>query len=245
MKTRYLQVAFALSLAAVLAGCGGGDDVESDRSNTESARQATEPTAGVRTRAGEQAAPADDRTEPSEDAQTADDDREEMAEDMAEDTAEDMSAQTDEPTASVDDSAGDDSATASAGDSGDPCVVDVEVGDSIAYSRDSITVPSSCESVTINMAHTGSLPREAMGHNWVLVPASAVQAIGSAGGAAGMENDYLPDDDRIVAASDLIGGGQSTSLTFSLDDLDDGTDYAYVCTFPGHWSVMRGTFTVE
>ena len=124
-------------------------------------------------------------------------------------------------------------------------MVNVEVGDSIAYSRDSISVPSSCSSVTINLEHTGSLPREAMGHNWVLVPADAVQAIGMAGMSAGMESGYLPDDDRIVAATDLIGGGESTSVTFAVGDLDEGTDYAYVCTFPGHWSAMRGTFSIE
>jgi azurin len=55
----------------------------------------------------------------------------------------------------------------------------------------------------------------------------------------------VPDDDRIVAATDVIGGGESTSVTFSLDELEDGVDYAYVCTFPGHWSVMRGPFSVE
>ncbi|NKI36479.1 azurin [Wenzhouxiangella sp. XN79A] len=138
----------------------------------------------------------------------------------------------------------DDDATAG-GDAGDPCVVDVEVGDSLAFSVDSIAVPSSCESVTINLAHTGSLPKEAMGHNWVLAPADALDAIGQAGMSAGADNDYVPDDDRIVAATEIIGGGERTSVTFSLDDLADGVDYAYVCTFPGHYSVMRGPFTVE
>jgi azurin len=134
---------------------------------------------------------------------------------------------------------------AAGGDAGDPCVVDVGVGDSIAYSVDSISVPSSCESVTINLTHTGSLPKEAMGHNWVLAPADSLDAIGQAGMSAGPENEYVPDDDRIVAATDVIGGGESTSVTFSLDELEDGVDYAYVCTFPGHWSVMRGPFSVE
>jgi azurin len=197
-------------------------------------------------RAGEMAADAAEQTR--EMAEQAGDEVTQMAEDAGEEMAqmaEEAGDQAEEAMAGAAGTMSMDDDAASSGDSGDPCVVDVQVGDSLAYSVDSISVPSSCESVTINLAHTGSLPKEAMGHNWVLVPADAMDAIGQAGMSAGLDNNYLPDDDRIVAATEIVGGGQRTSVTFSLDDLEDGVDYGYVCTFPGHSTVMRGSFNVE
>ncbi|MDX1571771.1 MAG: azurin [Xanthomonadales bacterium] len=199
----------------LLAGCGSEESSESERS----AAQASEPT--------EQQQSAETGTSMDQPAETQNAEAE-PAQPTEEAMAEPESA---EP--------------ATAGDDNDPCTVTLEVGDSIAYSRNSISVPSTCGSVTVNLTHTGTLPKEAMGHNWVLVPSDALQDIGQAGMDVGPQNDYVPDDDRIVAATGLVGGGQSTSVTFSLADLEAGTAYSYLCTFPGHWSVMRGTFTVE
>ena len=128
---------------------------------------------------------------------------------------------------------------------GDPCTILVTVGDSIAYSAAALSVPSSCASVTVTLNHTGNLPKAAMGHNWVLLPADALDEVGNAGMAAGLEKNYVPDDERIVAATDLVGGGESSAVTFETSALDAGTSYMYVCTFPGHWTIMKGTFTVE
>ncbi|MEE4361809.1 MAG: azurin [Pseudomonadales bacterium] len=125
-----------------------------------------------------------------------------------------------------------------------PCTVAVSVGDALAYDPTTIAVPSSCETVTIQLTHTGRLPKEAMGHNWVLVPTDAMQAVANAGIQAGIERNYTPDDDRIVAATRLVGGGDSASVTFELAALESGVAYSYLCTFPGHWTVMKGTFSV-
>ncbi|MEO0998198.1 MAG: azurin [Pseudomonadota bacterium] len=135
-------------------------------------------------------------------------------------------------------------ADAATGD-GDPCNLSISAGDNISFDKNSMSVPSSCTEVTVTLAHTGNLPAAAMGHNWVLLPTDAVEAVAMAGMNAGVAGNYLPEnDERIIAATDLVGGGESTSVTFSLDALEDGTSYTYVCTFPGHWSIMRGSFTV-
>lgn len=125
------------------------------------------------------------------------------------------------------------------------CEVDVEVGDNLEYSTDVIEVDADCASVTINLAHTGSLPAEAMGHNWVLSAASDFKAIANAGMSAGLEQDYLPaDDERILAATEIVGGGESTSISFSLEGLDPDGSYTYFCSFPGHWAAMNATFRI-
>ena len=125
------------------------------------------------------------------------------------------------------------------------CDIDVEVGDNLEYSTDVIEVDADCESVTINLTHTGSLPAEAMGHNWVLSADSDFKDIANAGMSAGLEQDYLPaDDERIIAATEVVGGGESTSISFSLDGLDPEGSYTYFCSFPGHWAAMNGTFRI-
>ncbi|MEM9172352.1 MAG: azurin [Pseudomonadota bacterium] len=123
------------------------------------------------------------------------------------------------------------------------CTVDIEVGDSLAFSTGAIEVPASCDNVTVNLKHTGTLPKAAMGHNWVLATDADWEAVATAGMAAGVDGNYLPADDaRIIASTKLVGGGESDSITFSTGDMDAGGSYTFFCSFPGHWSVMRGSF---
>ena len=62
--------------------------------------------------------------------------------------------------------------------------------------------------------------------------------------SAGVDHDYLPKDDpRILAHTKLVGGGESTSVTFKTDGLA-GKDLTFFCSFPGHFALMKGSFKV-
>jgi azurin len=125
----------------------------------------------------------------------------------------------------------------------DPCQLEISGSDQMQYDKQVLTVPASCKQVTVTLHHTGNLPREAMGHNWVLVSAADFNAVVSSGTAAGLANDYVqPDDKRVLAHTKTIGGGQTTSVTFPTSVLKPGGDYRYLCTYPGHNALMRGTF---
>ena len=80
-------------------------------------------------------------------------------------------------------------------------------------------------------------------HNWALVEAGTKDAVAIDGLAAGQGNHWLPvNDSRVLGATILLGPGESADATFTAPAA--GT-YQFVCTFPGHNSVMFGDFTVN
>lgn len=122
------------------------------------------------------------------------------------------------------------------------CSTTIEGSDAMQYNVGSITVPSSCSEFTITLRHAGQLPVAAMGHNVVIAQASDREAIASDGVAAGVEGAYIKAGDaRVIAHSKLVGGGETTSVTFPVSKIQGGGPYEFFCSFPGHWTVMRGT----
>lgn len=126
------------------------------------------------------------------------------------------------------------------------CDVTVDANDMMQFSTNTLTVSSSCKEVTLTLNHTGKLPATSMGHNVVIVDTANVQAVGTEGMSAGVDNAYVkPNDARVYAHTKVIGGGESTKITFSLDKMKAGGDYSFFCSFPGHWAIMRGKFVVQ
>jgi azurin len=125
----------------------------------------------------------------------------------------------------------------------DPCQLEISGNDQMQYDKQVLSVSASCTQVTLTLHHAGKLPREAMGHNWVLVSAADFDAVANSGMGAGLANDYVqPGDKRVLAHTKTIGGGQTTNITFPTSILKAGGDYRYLCTFPGHNALMHGTF---
>jgi azurin len=125
----------------------------------------------------------------------------------------------------------------------DPCQLEITANDQMQYDKQSLSASASCTQVTLTLHHAGKLPREAMGHNWVLVSGADYNAVANASMSAGLANDYVqPGDKRVLAHTKVVGGGQTTSVTFPTSGLKAGGDYRYLCTFPGHNALMHGTF---
>lgn len=126
------------------------------------------------------------------------------------------------------------------------CATTIEANDQLQYSLHEMTVDSSCESYSLTLKHTGSLGARVMGHNWVLTASDDYQAVANAGMNATEKNNYVPpNDDRVLAATKIIGGGEETTISFDPSKLEIGGDYTYFCSFPGHYSVMFGKLAVE
>ena len=125
------------------------------------------------------------------------------------------------------------------------CSTEITGNDAMQFDTASIDVPSSCSEFTITLHHAGQMPVAAMGHNVVVSLASDREAIATAGMAAGVEGDYVPAaDPRVIAHTGLVGGGETTSVTFPVSALQGAGPYEFFCSFPGHWAVMRGSIQV-
>ena len=103
------------------------------------------------------------------------------------------------------------------------------------------------EKVSLTLKNTGKLPKIAMGHNLVLLKkgVSAIAFGQKAMGAGANATNPLPDSvkEDVIAGTKLLGPGESDTVSFTAPA--DPGDYEYVCTFPGHFAMMRGTMTVK
>ena len=125
----------------------------------------------------------------------------------------------------------------------DACKLEIAGNDQMQYDKTELSAPASCKQVTVTLHHTGKFPKEAMGHNWVLVNTPDLAAVANAGMGAGAANNYVAAGDaKVLAHTKLVGGGESDSVTFPTSALKAGGDYSFLCTFPGHNAVMRGKF---
>lgn len=98
--------------------------------------------------------------------------------------------------------------------------------------------------ITLTLQHIGKMEKSVMGHNLVILKAGtdinafAMKAIDA------KETDYIPASEKesIIAHTKIIGGGESDTITFTIDE--KGT-YDFICSFPGHVSMMKGKLIVE
>ena len=125
------------------------------------------------------------------------------------------------------------------------CAATVDSTDAMQFTTKSLEVPASCKEFKVTLKHVGKLPKNVMGHNFVLSKPADVNGINADGMKAGADADYVKaGDSRVIAASKLIGGGESTSVTIPVAKLKAGEDYTYFCSFPGHAALMKGTLTL-
>jgi azurin len=100
------------------------------------------------------------------------------------------------------------------------------------------------EDLKVVFTNTGTLPKEAMGHNWVLLKAGTdVNAFATAAMTA-KATEYIPPahKDKVIASTPVLGPKQKAEVAFKAPAA--GT-YTYICSFPGHYMIMRGTLTVK
>ena len=59
---------------------------------------------------------------------------------------------------------------------------------------------------------------------------------------AGSDMKYVPNNDNVIASSDLAMPGETVMLEFKAPSKGN---YEFLCTYPGHSEMMRGYFFVK
>ena len=91
--------------------------------------------------------------------------------------------------------------------------------------------------VTFENKGTGQLP-----HNWVLVKPGK-EASYAAFVVEKADAGYYQDSPDVIAHVDLAPPGGKSETTFTAPS--EPGDYPYICSFPGHYMMMKGTLVVK
>lgn len=102
------------------------------------------------------------------------------------------------------------------------------------------------EEISIRLTTRSQLPATAMSHNFILLEMGMDPDNFSRMSLTAADNDYIAPDleDRVIAATSLLGGGESDTITFTVPD--EPGEYDFLCSFPGHYSGgMTGKLIVQ
>lgn len=85
-------------------------------------------------------------------------------------------------------------------------------------------------------------------HNLLIVQPGAADEVGMAGNEMaktpdGMAKGFIPDSAKILQKTKMLMQGEVETLRFHAPKAPGR--YPYICTFPGHWLVMKGEMLVE
>lgn len=118
----------------------------------------------------------------------------------------------------------------------------VEGNDQMKFNTELIRVKAG-EPLELTLKNVGSMPKESMGHNLVILnPGVDLPTFGGEASAAA-DNEYIPKSSlsSIVAHTKLLGPGEEDKITVTLEK---GV-YSFICSFPGHYGVMQGKIVAE
>ncbi len=118
--------------------------------------------------------------------------------------------------------------------------------DSMQFDTKEFTVKAG-KKVELTFKNVGKLPKLAMGHNLVILkegvnPLKFGQKIMGMGASS---TNPLPKEclEEVIAATKLLGPGESDKITFTAPS--QAGFYQFICSFPGHYAIMRGVMVVE
>ncbi len=85
-------------------------------------------------------------------------------------------------------------------------------------------------------------------HNLVIGTPGSLEELGMAGNEmakdpSGLSKGFVPESDKILHHTKLLDQGTGETLRFTAPDTPGV--YPYLCTFPGHWVLMKGEMIVK
>ena len=126
-----------------------------------------------------------------------------------------------------------------------PREVKIEVGDSMKFSVTRFEAKAG-ETLRLLLVNTGSAPKEAMGHNLVLLKAGVDATAYANAALKAKATDYVPAErsDDVIMHTKMLGGKARDAVVFTVPA--EPGEYVYVCTFPAHLQLgMKGVMVVQ
>lgn len=128
---------------------------------------------------------------------------------------------------------------------GEPITITITGDDRMRFDPTEFTVQAR-QPVTIVFQNIGTMPKESMGHNVVVLHQGVDKIDFANAGARHVRNEYI-DPERegdVIASTIIIGPAEEVEVSF-VAPAETG-DYDYICSFPGHTQAgMVGVMTVE
>ena len=113
--------------------------------------------------------------------------------------------------------------------------------DNMLFDKNIIYV-NSRQKITLTLVHTGKLDKKIMGHNFVLLKKDVDVIDFATKAMIARDSDYIPEGNETIAYTKMIGGDESDTIVF---DAPEKGSYNYICSFPGHYGIMKGILIVK
>lgn len=122
--------------------------------------------------------------------------------------------------------------------------IDLTADDTMKFSLTEIRAKPG-EALRLTLKNKGQMPRTVMAHNWVLLKPMSDSDLNAFGmKASSIAPQYLPDDQSsVIAHTKLIEGGESDTIEFNAPSAPG--EYPFICTYPGHFAIMKGKLIVN
>ncbi|QNF33750.1 HEAT repeat domain-containing protein [Adhaeribacter swui] len=109
------------------------------------------------------------------------------------------------------------------------------------FDKTTITIPAG-KNITLLFNN-----RDQMAHNVVIVKPGNTEKVGKAADAMatlkdGYEKNFVPSIPEVLYATPLVNAGKTFRLDFKAPAKPG--EYPFICSFPGHWRVMKGIIKV-
>ena len=123
--------------------------------------------------------------------------------------------------------------------SNDSNIIELTANDQLKFDKIELHVKANAP-VKLTLKNIGTMPKESMGHNFILLKDGTDLASFAAEAVSAPE--HIPaNNPAIIAHTKLLGPGESDTIEFTLP----AGSYTYICSFPGHYMTMTGVLTAE
>lgn len=126
-----------------------------------------------------------------------------------------------------------------------PRTIEITANDQMKFSLTTIEAKPG-EDLKVILTNIGTMPKEAMGHNWVLLKKGADATAFATASMTARETEYIPPalKDQVLAYTELIGPRKSSEAVFKAPT--EPGEYVFLCTFPAHFLTgMKGVLVVK